>query len=157
MESLLVDNFPFLMERINSVLDTELRVTQHEHNHGMVWITNGSDSDGCHALRGLQNVIELMGNSMKNFLLVVISALKKVLERKGLQATALMVWGTLVHRVPAKLFGPYLCQIVAHLMDAMEQFPSETVEILNHLLGKSGIQISRDTIGIPRIRLQHQT
>jgi serine/threonine-protein kinase ATR len=149
VESLLVGNFPFLMERINSVLDTEIKLTQNGHNHGMVWITNGSDSDGCHALRGLQNVIELMGNSMKNFLPVVISALKKVLERKGLQATALTVWGTLVHRVPAKLFGPYLCQIVAHLMDAIQQFPNETVAILDHLIDSNRQELKRHFHELP--------
>jgi serine/threonine-protein kinase ATR len=149
LETLLVENFPFLMERVNSVLDTEIKQTQDEHKHGMVWITNGSDSDGCHALRGLRNVIELMGNSMKKFIPVVISTLKKVLERKGLRATALTVWSMLVHQVPAKLFGPYLCQIVAHLMDVIEQFPDETVAILDHLLDSNKRELKKHFHELP--------
>lgn len=149
VESLLVDNFPFLMERVNSVLDTEIKHTLGGHSHGMVWITNGSDSDGCHALRGLQNVIKLMGNSVKNFLPVLISTLKHVLERRGLQAAALTVWGMLVRQVPATLFGPYLCQIAAHLMDTIEQFPSETVAILGHLLDSNRQELKRHFHELP--------
>ena len=148
VEKLLVTNFPLAMEQINSVLDPDIKAPAKDST-GMIWITRGTDRDGCHALRSLRNVIELMGNSMKKFLPVVISTLKKVLERKGLQTTALTVWSMLVHKVPAKLFGPYLCQIVGHLMDVIDEFPKDTVAILDHLLDSNKQELRRHFHELP--------
>ena len=132
MAKLLIQHFPMMLERFNAALD--LSIMKSVQSPGTWWFTEGSDKDGCHALRSLRNVIVLMKEDMKQFLPVAISTLKQVLERKALQSTALSVWSDLVHSVPATFFGPYLCQMVGHLMDLMDGFAAETVQILEHLI-----------------------
>lgn len=132
VQVLLQQQFPLVIERINSVINPRHRAPVCAAH--IVWITHGSDQDGCHALRSLRYVIDLMGPTLKSFLPAVISTLKNVLARAALQDTALSVWDTLIRRVSAEWFGPYLSQIVGHLMELIQPFELRTVAILTYML-----------------------
>jgi serine/threonine-protein kinase ATR len=140
VEDILQDQLPLILEHLNGYL------------HG--WQQNRKDGprecqNGLHALRSLQHVIEIMRSKIVKFLPTITSTLKVVLSHDGLQEAALAAWASLVTSVPTKSFGPYLSQIVGHLLPFLPRFQKAVLHVLQYLIVDNGNHVKQHFRDLP--------